>query len=171
MLTTFPFDPYFDLSPWVGQRSSTFRFHLVNGITGENLGDINPIRNAALTHDTTRTIKRQLSLSLGQADTAAINPITDRVEVFFVQNNGIEWPLGRYMFTDQSYAVFTSGNLSTAVLNDEMFLVDQEITRGINGTGLSIAGTIQAILSGLPVEYTLEPSPYISAQSWSIGTN
>ena len=47
MLTTQPFNDQIDLSPWVGQRSATFIFRLVNGVTGENLGEINPIRGNA----------------------------------------------------------------------------------------------------------------------------
>lgn len=167
-LTTIPFDPVLDLAPWVGQRSSTFRFRLVNAVTGERLGDIHPIRGGSLTHDTSRIIKRQLNISLGTQDTAAVNPITDRIELSMVVND-VEWPLGRYMFTDQTKQVFTSGNLSNVVLNDEMFLVDQEVTNGINSVGFSIAVTLNVLLGELPIEYTLEPSPYISAGAWSRG--
>jgi hypothetical protein len=143
----------------------------VNGVTGENLGEIHPLRSASLTHDTTRTIKRQLNLQLGVADTAAMNPVSDRIDVFMVGHNGTSWPLGRYMFTDQTKEVFTSGDLSNVVLNDEMFLVDQEITTGINGIGESVAEVIQLTLSGLPIGYTLEPSPFTCASAWGIGTN
>jgi hypothetical protein len=167
-LTTIPFDPILDLAPWVGQRSTTFQFRLVNAVTGERLGEIHPIREGTLSHDTTRIIKRQLSIGLGVQDTAAINPITDRIELFMAVND-VEWPLGRYMFTDQTKQVFSSGNLSSVALNDEMFLVDQEITKGINSVGLSVAQTLNALLGELPVEYTLEPSPYTSAGAWGIG--
>lgn len=178
-LTTLPHDPLLDLDPWVGQRQCTFRFDLSNGLTGEKLGQITPLLGASLTHDTTRTIKRQLNLSLGVADTAAINAITDRVSVFMVFPNGQEYPLGIYMFTDTSRQVFasapsgihTAGGLANVTLNDEMFLVDQEITIGIDGTGFGVSVVIQNVLNGLPISYTLAASPFISAESWGLGTN
>lgn len=168
-LTTLPHDPLLDLDPWVGQRQCTFRFNLSNRLTGENLGEIHPIRGASLTHDTTRTIKRQLSLGLGKADTAAINAITDMVDVFMVFPNGQEYPLGQYMFTDESRQVFTSGKLGQVALNDLMFLVDQPIILGIDGVGAGVSDVVQDVLDGLPITYTLEASPFISANSWGIG--
>lgn len=172
-------DPILDLEPWVGQRQATFRFELSNGATGQKLGTITPIRNASLSHDTQRTIKRTLSLSLGVVDTAAINPITDRVSVFMVFPNGTEYPLGRYMFTDASRQVFTSGiasahtagGLATVTLNDEMFLVDQQITKGINSVNESISAVIQRILDDVGVDFEMQASPFTGAESWTIGTN
>lgn len=171
MLTTLPFNSYFDLDPWVGQRSATFRFHRVNGLTGENLGDINPLRGANLSHDTTRTIKRTLSLNLGVTDTAAINPLVDRIDVFMDLADGTEWPLGRFMFTDESAQRFTSGRLANVSLNDEMFLVDQEITAGFNASDIGVTSAIQALLEDLPISFTVAASPYLAAQSWGQGTD
>lgn len=172
-------DPILDLDPWVGQRQATFRFDLSNGATGEKLGQLTPLREASLSHDTQRTIKRTLSLSLGIVDTAAINPITDRVAVFMVFPDGTEYPMGRYMFTDTSRQVFTSGiasahtagGLATATLNDEMFLVDQQITKGISAVGNSISTIIRSVLSSVDIDFELAASPFTGAESWSIGTN
>ena len=169
-LTTFPHDPLLDLDPWVGQRQATFRFALSDFISGEVLGDIHPIRNASLTHDTTRTIKRQLNISLGVADTAAINPISERIDVFMVFPSGVEYPLGRYMFTDASRQVFTSGKLGQMALNDEMFLVDQQVTVGINGVDKNVATVIAKVLEGLPITYTLPATEYLCAEAWGLGT-
>jgi hypothetical protein len=169
VLTNFPHDPILDLDPWVGQRSASYRFALTNGVTGEHLGDINPIRGASLTHDTSRTIKRNLRMSLGVVDQAAINPITDRVSVYMVFPDGTEYPLGRYMFTDDTRTKFTSGDLGQPVLTDEMFLVDQQITVGINGLGLNVSQVIQEVLSGLPITYLMESAPFACAEAWGIG--
>lgn len=168
-LTLLPYDPLLDLAPWVGQRQCTFRFDLTDGVTGENLGEIHPLRGASLTHDTTRTIKRQLSLSLDAVDTADINTIRDRVSPWMVFPNGQEYPLGRYMFTDSTRQVFTSGKLGQMALNDEMFLVDQAVSAGVNGFLNSVNAVIEKILDALPVTFTIAPSPYISGQSWGIG--
>lgn len=191
MLTNFPYDPLLDLAPWVGQRQCTYRFNLVNGVSGENKGEIHPIRGASLSHDTSRTIKRQLSLSLGVEDTALINAIQDRITVTMVFPNGQEYPLGRYMFTAESDQVFTSGELANVVLNDEMYLVDQAITQGFDGSSTSLSGSdssgaggsasgaaagfsitsiITALFQSLPVQIRIESSPFTSRQSWGIGT-
>lgn len=168
-LTLLPFDPLLDLAPWVGQRQCTFRFNLSDGVTGEDLGEFHPLRGASLTHDTTRTIKRQLSLQLGEADTAAINPIRDRVRVYMVFPNGQEYPLGKYMFTDSTRQVFTSGKLGTMVLNDEMFLVDQQIGKGVTAYFHSANDIIAEILTPLPIDFTVEASPFSNTQSWAVG--
>lgn len=170
LLTMFPHDPLLDLDPWVGQRQCTYRFDRINGVTGERLGQIYPLRGATLTHDTTRTIKRQLNLALDVVDTAAINVISDRILLYMVFPNGAEYPLGTYMFTDESKEVFTSGKLGNVALNDEMFLVDQQITKGVLGTGSNSATVVQAVLNDLPIRYIMEPSPLGAVGSWTVGS-
>lgn len=170
-LTTIPHDPLLDLDPWVGQRQATFRFERIDGVTGGPLGQLNPVRGANLTHDTTRTIKRQLNMTLGVRDTAAVNPINERVDVFMVFPSGVEYPMGRYLYTDVSREKWTSGSISSCILNDEMFLVDQEVEAGVNGRGINVAMVIQDVLFGLNVTLDLEPTPFTSAESWPVGTN
>lgn len=172
-LTLLPFDPLLDLPPYVGQRQCTFRFERWNGVTGEFLGEIHPLRNASLTHDTTRTIKRQLQLNLGAADTAVIEPITDRIKPWMVFPNGQEYPLGTYMFTDNTRQVFTSGRLASPALNDEMFLVDQGIPNGLTstpGSGSGVNFMIPKVLAGLPIIFEMENSPFATLESWNLGT-
>lgn len=169
VLTNFPPDPLLDLDPWVGQRSASYRFQVTNAVTGENMGAITPLRSANLAHDTSRTIKRQLTISLGVSDLSAINPVQDRVSVYMVFPDGTEYPLGRYMFTDASEQIFTSGRLGNMALSDEMFLVDQQITAGISGVGIGVPRVIQMVLNGLPIKFHAEPSPFTSAESWGIG--
>lgn len=171
ILTTLPPHPILDLDAGIGQRSCTFRFDLVNGVTGENLGQIHPVRAASLTHDTTRTIKRQLTFPLGAEDMAAVNTVTDRVLVTMILSNGEEWPLGRYMFVDASRLIFTSGRLGAMALSDEMFLVDQEIEVGIDGVNVSVQPLVVAVLAGLPVTAVIEASPFVSAEAWGVGIN
>jgi hypothetical protein len=183
-LTTIPHDPLLDLDPWVGQRQASFRFARVNGLTGEVLADITPQRGqphaevsgyfgqgggAQLSHDTTRTIKRQLNISLGVQDMAAMDPVTDRIDVYMTFPSGVEYPLGRYMFTDFNRQVYSSGELGNTQLVDEMFLVDQQITHGISGVGKSAVVTIKEVLQGLPINVEIDPSPYISSDAWSAG--
>lgn len=171
VLTNIPRDPKLDLDAWVGQRSCSFRFYVTDAVTRQRMGQITPIRGASLTHDTGRTIKRQLQFNLGSADTAAINPLTDRISPYMVFANGQEYPLGRYMFTAITYDEFTSGRLSTATLYDEMFLVDQQIKKGFDSGLLSVNLAVQKLLKGLPVAYKLEKSTFTSLTgAWAIGT-
>jgi hypothetical protein len=170
-LTTIPTSVDFNLLDQVAARSSTFRFGLVDGVTGEVKEDLTPIRNATLSHDTTRTIKRQLSLNLGVYDTERVNPLVDRVLVYMVTADGTEWPLGKYMFTDASLLVSTGGDLDNTVLNDEMFLVDQQISKGINGVNRSINATVSAVMNDFPfIKVIQEASFFEGTQAWTTGS-
>lgn len=178
-LTTLPFDNLLDLAPWVGQRSATFVFDLVDGATGENLGTVNPVRDPppVLSHDTSRTIKRQVSnFELGAADTARVNVVTARILISMVVG-GRSYPLGRYMFIDQTRVQYTSGVLSNAALVDEMFIVDQPITAsysansGIGDAGALVNVALHQVLDPLPVAFTAEVSPFFTIGSWPIGTS
>lgn len=179
VLTALPPDPILDLEPWVGQRRCTFRFLRTNAVSGEVLGEINPLRGAQLTHETGRTIKRQLTMQLGVTDTAAVNPVSDRVEPFMVFPNGTEYPLGRYMFTDASRQVFTSGKLGQMTLSDEMFMVDQPMSVGVgpqqvnNSIYSSVSKTILKVLDDMEVQprVSIAPSDFNTTQAWGQGTS
>lgn len=169
--------PALDLSAAVGQQQYTFRFELTNAVSGERLGDITPIRDASLRHDTGQITKRSLSFSLGKRDTAAVNTLTDRVSVFQVipgapcpDTTSGDWPLGRYQFVDDPRRVSTGGRLGSPQLTDEMFLVDQGIEAGISGVGKNVEAVVVETLTGLPITLAMEPTNYDSADSWAIGT-
>lgn len=163
-------DPLLDLDPWVGQRQCTFRFDVQDAVTKEVIGEIHPIRGANLTHDTGKTIKRTLNMQLGRADTAAINTLTDRVLPYMVFPNSAEYPLGKYLFTSESRNKFTSGNLGTYILNDEMFVLDQQIRKGINGASGAISSVVLSILDEFDIEHNIEPSNFVTNEAWTIGT-
>lgn len=179
--TKIPYDSTLDMAPWVGQRSATFTFTLYDGATGIEKGTITPLRGATLSHDTTRTIKRQLQLNLGVADTAAIDTISDRIRLS-MEVGGKSWPLGSYVFTADTQQNYTSGNLSSVALNDFMFIVDQPIQFGIDGNSHYSGGAFvnptscetiirRAITdANLGIEFDIEATSYLTNQAWSIGT-
>lgn len=176
MLTTLPANPLLDLPPWVGQRQATFRFDLVNGVTNEVKVELNPMRGARLVHRTQQTIKRQLSFTLGAYDTARVNLVQDRVLPWMVFPNGEEYPLGRYMFTDSSRQVFTAGKLSNIIMNDEMYIVDQQIETGFGSTvpenslqSTNVNQVIAKLLFDLPIRFLTESTPYASSSAWGAG--
>ena len=171
VLTNFDHDSLLDLDPWVGQRSATFRFERWDAATGEFLGTLNPVRTATLSHDTTRTIKRQLAMTLGVRDTAAVNTISERVELFMVFPSGVQYRLGRYMYTQQTLQQFSNGNMSSNTLNDEMFRVDQPLEVGFNGTGRTAQFCIEQVLNSISdVNLVIEGGSFNVVGSWSSGT-
>lgn len=167
-LTIQAVNPALDLVTGIGQRSATFTFSLVNAVSGLNMGTLTPLRGATLTHSTDSVIKRRLNMSLGVVDTAAINPLTDRVDVAMLLGD-VAYPLGRYMFTSDTRQRYTSGSLGSQALSDEMFLIDQEIEAGINGRTLAVTTVISNILAPFDVDVDIEGSDYTSAQSWGPG--
>lgn len=167
-LTTQPIIPALDLEDFIGIRTATYQFRLFNGVTNEDLGDITPyVQGARLSHDVSRTVKRDLSFNLGVEDADAINPLTDRVEVFMLIG-GVSYPLGRYMFIDDLESMSTGGNQASVQMVDEMFIVDQPLENsfGNNFTLEGVRACILRLLAGLPVDIgDIAQSPFSVALS------
>ena len=158
--------PDLDLIWCIGQRTATFKFMLSNGVTGEQLGEIYPLQDTIgnLSHDTTRTIKRELRLSLDASDVAEINVLTDRISPYMVLN-GSDWPLGRYQFTGEVDSVSTGGDDAAVTLMDEMYAVDQGLQFGFSATGttdLAVRSLLDT-MSRPPALVEIEASPYAAA--------
>lgn len=160
-LVTQPIVASLDFDDSIGIRTATFRFRLFNAVSGENLGDLTPyIQGATLSHDTRRSVKREMSFNLGVVDAEAINPLTDRVEVSMLLG-GESYPLGRYMFTDDLETVSTGGDQASVQLVDEMFIVDQPLEASFgNVADITVMELVLQLLEGLPLEIDLEPSPF-----------
>lgn len=164
-------DTFLDLDESVGMRTSSFRFVHYDGVTGEALGDITPyIGGATLSHDTSRTVKRNVSLSLGISDASVINPLTDRVWIYMLLN-GKQWPLGKYMFTSDVQNVTSIGNLASVQLVDEMFRIDQAISSPFSSFQEQIPEAVRTLLSDVPdVSISIAASNLTSAVSSPIGS-
>lgn len=167
-------DPVLDLDDYVGQRAATFRFDIVDSITGYRR-TVTPLRDSIpiLTHDTTRTIKRQImGLFLGVADTALFNSITSRLQPFMVFDDGAAYPLGQYVPNSQILFQSTGGEQSNVTFYDEGFIVDQQFSRGFGSArpGESIQITLARCLEDLPITYTIEPSEFGATVGWAAGT-
>lgn len=174
-LTIEPPVKVFDLDDCVGQRSETFLFYLVDGITGENKGEIHPVRDnpATLRHDANRTIPRSLRLTLNTTDVQIFDPIRDRILVYMSIGGGT-YPLGRYMPTDPSALRTTAGLLTTVQCVDEMFRIDQRISEGFGPVeGTAVMSTVLDLLQTVndPPVTDMEASAYGATGGWSIGTN
>lgn len=177
-----------DMSPYIGQRSATFKFVLINTVLPLPPVVIHPIKTTVpvLTHDTTRTIKRQITgLSIGASEAGLINVISSRI-LLYMTIGGTDFPLGRYMFADRSALIITSGDILNTSLYDEMFMVDQQLENGyaairispvaaVSGftqnLGLNCDRAIRELLRDINVTLNIEPTPYGSVGSWTAGTN
>lgn len=180
-------DPKFDLANYVGQRSSTFRFDVVDGITERQLGSVTPLRDTvpSLDHDTSRTIKRTLTMAFGKEDTASIDVINNRVLPYMVFDDGAEYPLGRYMFSDITRQKFTSGKLSDTSLIDESFIIDQAIEHSFTvgavsedddsgaelRIGVSVNIAMNKLLQSIDIPRQFEQTNIGVTGDWAFGTS
>lgn len=148
-LTLEAYDPFIDFADYIGQRSATFVFNLIDGLTNEPVGSLTPLRDSVptLSHDTSRTIKRSFSLALGIDDTALIDPIRHRVLLYMVMSDGRRFPLGRYMIADFVKFKHTQGDVSSVAFVDEMFILDQQLDTSF--TTLVVSGTTLGLLFSL----------------------
>jgi len=173
-----------DMPSWIGQRSSTFKFVLINAVEAQPPIELHPLLEPVptLTHDTSRTIKRQIQgLTFGVVESALLNVIQSRILLYMVIG-GETFPLGRYMFSDRSRLVYTNGRITNATMFDEMFIVDQQLEDSFSPTtdpsGVAQGGfggafcdrAIRSLLRDLPVVLDIEPTPYTTIGSWPAGT-
>jgi hypothetical protein len=130
-------DELFDLTIR-GQRSASFTFTLVEVITGMVVGELTPLSGSTptLSHDTSRAVKRTITLDLGVDDTAIFDEIVHRVDIAMVLEDGRSFPLGRYMPVNFSKIITTGGDMSSVALTDEMFVISQKISEGFAASPL-----------------------------------
>lgn len=168
---------WLDLPAWVGQRSATYRFVLIDGPTGIIRGEIHPVRQSvpSLEHDTGSTISRRVSgILLGAAESGLINPLRDRVKISMVAGdaNGTEYPLGQYMVADDVTQQTTGGNLRPLTLFDEMFIVDQKLPTGFAAGGDLVDQAITRLVAGLPIgDLVIDGTIFASNGGWSAGVS
>lgn len=166
-----------DMPLYMGQRSATFDFQLLDGRTGIRKGTLTPLRDQSptLSHDTTSTISRRVSgLVLGVDDARLINSVTDRIEITMVLGDRVRtrYPLGRYMVADDVDAVTSGGELTPLTLLDEMFIIDQELEAGFDAGGELASTAMRRLLDGLPIaEPLIDPTGQIAVNAWSAGSS
>jgi hypothetical protein len=167
-----------DGAAYVGQRSDTWRFDIVDVVTGYRRA-INPIMSgsAGIRHDTRATIKRTITgLTLTAEDTAVFNSLSSRLEPFMIVK-GEEFQVGRYVPSDWARFPQTRGTTSSASFYDEGFIVDQQITNAFganNPNGETVFSMISRFVAKYPITSYIEPPApneiFTSLASWSAGT-
>ena len=173
-------DPILDQPTSAGLRVATFQFDLVDALTGRTLGQIHPLRDPVpeLSHDTSRTIPRQLKLQFNRDDTVIIDPIGHRIAVSMLLAGQV-YPLGRYLIVDHTLSRTSAGPLAASALVDEMFLVDQPLTAsfcpvtqsGLYATHLGIDQAINRLLRDLTLPTRIEATSASTAGTWPAGTS
>lgn len=178
--TTIAPNVHLDLPAYRGQRVEHFTYQLINGVTNTPIRWLHPDKRQvpALAHNTDQSIKRRLTLTLGVTDTAAINPITDRILPSMIVG-GVTYPLGRYMFTDDTSARSTGGDRGTFTLLDEGFIIDQPLSKAFTAytspalkTPANVVFAVTALLTQVNATLlgaSIAPSPYPGGGSWSAG--
>lgn len=174
-LTDAPEDPLFDLTIR-GMRSSTFSFTLIEAVSGIIVRPLTPLRNTVptLAHDTTRSIKRTLTLTLGVEDTAVFDSIAHRVVVAMVLEDGRSFPLGTYMPVSPSFLETTAGDLATIALTDEMFVLSQQISESfaVSTNSFAVSGGSPIVIAGNAFDAVndfLDRYPLVTAPTTNIG--
>lgn len=162
----------------LGQRSATWRFDIVDVVTGYRR-TINPIMtgSAGIRHDTRSTIKRNITgLTLSAADTAVFNSLSSRLEPFMIIK-GEAFQVGRYVPSDWARFPQTRGTTSSASFYDEGFIVDQQITNAFGANdpaGETAFSMISRFVAQYPITSYIEPpgpsEAFTSVGSWSAGT-
>lgn len=142
----------------VTSRAEKVRFDLVDP-TGRRIGEVHPERQCTISNDGMAQIKRKLTgFTLTPSDTAAINPLTDRVQPWWVLDDGTEWPLGTFLFAEASTARHSYGLRLTGTLVDRGLILAQEIDQTVGfdagttaesaiTTVLQLAGVLDAQIS------------------------
>lgn len=162
---------------YVSQRSTSWRFDLVDAVTGYRRA-IHPVISGAagIRHDTRSTIKRQISgLFLNAEDTAAFSSLSSRLEPFMIVGDE-EFQVGRYVPSDWARFTVTSGTASSVSFYDEGFIIDQQITNAFGANevlGEMVGSMINRFMQRFPTlrYYVVGTQPfYVSIGSWSAGT-
>lgn len=154
----------------LGQRKATWTFLLVDGVSGQRLGELHPIREpASITHDVTRVIKRSVRIALDRTDVAEVDPIRDRV-LPYMHVAGVAYPLGRFMFVDPTKTISTGGDRGIYNLLDEMFRIDQQLEQSFASTE-PVDQAVRALITGLvSVGTSIEATEFPAVGGWSAGT-
>jgi hypothetical protein len=195
-------DPLFDLTVR-GIRSASFTFTLINASDSLIIKQITPLRDdvPTLSHDTTRVVKRTLTLTLNVADTAIFDEVAHRVIVGMELEDGRTLPLGTYMAVSMSRMPTSAGDIGSIALTDEMFVISQPISESFavdvnnvssGGSSGPIAGTVSDGITDFLNRYPLftqpKPTPgnvdarrvlqrrvefsnFIITNAWQTGTN
>jgi len=130
----------------VHRRADRFRFELCDRDL-RPIGEVHPDRTGSvpsIENDTTNNTSRRLrGLRLVADEAADVNPITDRLRVYMVLQNGDEYRLGTFLWADANRPVRSWGDQHDGDLVDFTYILDQQVTQAL---GWSRGTNINAIV-------------------------
>lgn len=162
-----------------GLRASTFRYDLLDaanqpvGVIDVDVTDGPP----RITNNINRTIKRTMdNLVLPPAVQAEVNPLVHRIKPWMVLSNGSQFPLGVFLFADDTAAEFSFGAFGHGQMVDQGLILDQPAETGSGyspGTLLVDAIGAEFTKAGL-TSWNIDPTitgVVGAAIAWPAGTN
>lgn len=171
-----PRNALLDLDPGIGQVASTVRFQVVNRDL-ELVGDIHPIAADSISAKTSGNVKRTLSgFKLDDQTLRDIDPFQHRIKPWWVLEDGTEWPLGVYVFTDAAKHRGTYVDTLTTTLLDQDFILDQgtRTTFGVGQNGSILNGVVDVINQVRITNYRIpaaSSSVVADPVTWPAGTS
>lgn len=115
-----------DMRANIGTVSYRFEFDVLS-TNLEPMGRV-VAKAGSITNDSTATIKRALrGFTLKSDDAAHVNPYTDKIRVSMVTEDRKRWPLGVFMFTDDTVSEASSHRFYDATLVDQGLRLNQQI--------------------------------------------
>lgn len=169
-------DRPFDFSAGRGQRTESFRFERREGASLRPLGQIHPIMGAAMAQSGTKSLQRTLNFSLGESDSAVVNFVSDRLDVF-MEVGDQSWPMGRFLFTDATSQDYFDPNstqprtLTSCTMADQMVMIDVETESAFTAVLEPPRAVIERLLEGIPITFEIEDSGQLISNSWMAGTS
>lgn len=126
----------------VHRRADSFRFELCDRSLTP-IGDLHPDRDEsapAIENDVSSTTSRRLrGLKLTRDEAQDVNPIADRMRVYMILQNDVEFLLGTFVFADDSQPVRSWGEERSSELVDFSYILNMQTTRAYGwGRGASI---------------------------------
>lgn len=165
------------LTGW-GQRATSYKFDLLDTQL-VTVGELDVLGfDVQIENNINRTIKRQLNgLRISPTDAREINPLVHRVRPSMIMQDGVQWPLGVFVFSDISTSPMTgTDGFTVGTMMDQALTLDQPVNRVY---GFRPGTSIQTAITGLLdasniIEYEVDSSSSIVRGSewvtWPAGT-
>jgi hypothetical protein len=174
-------DPFLDAGRRV-LRQSTFRYDLVT-VAGQVIRPLDVDRGSppTMTVDIGQPTKRTLrGVVLPLGELADIDVIKNRLRVVMLVN-GVEYRLGRYMFTSPTEEALTTpllssdGSVAHLDFVDQLLILNQATTTALSiGPGANLTDFLTDFLMPFPADFDITPSGQVcgpEAITWPPATN
>jgi len=128
----------------VHRRADRFRFELCDRTSLRPIGELHPARTGSVptieNDSTNKTSRRLRGLRLTADEAADVTTVRDRLRVYMVLQNGVEYRLGTFLWADENRALRSWGDQHDPELVDFTYILDQQSTQAYGwGAGATIS--------------------------------